>query len=175
MLILIIGGSASGKSEFAESLCLKLGREKLYIATMQPFDDECKRRIEKHQQMRRTKGFSTLEVYRDFGAIQFQGGFDLVLIECMSNALANEIYCENPQNLDVCAAILQGIDHVAKGAENTVLVSNEVFCDGDSYDKDTLAYMEMLGKINAAIALKADIVIEVVCGIPLYHKGGIIA
>lgn len=174
MLILIIGGSASGKSQFAEEICLKLGHEKLYIATMQPFDDECKKRIIKHQQMRQTKGFSTLEVYRDFGEIRPKGIFDLVLIECMSNALANEIYCDEPRSSDVCATILQGINNVVGSSKNLILVSNEVFYDGDSYDKDTLVYMDLLGKINAMIALKADVVIEVVCGIPLYHKGEMI-
>ena len=46
MMTLVIGGAASGKSEFAERLVLDAGnRPRYYIATMQPFDDECRERI----------------------------------------------------------------------------------------------------------------------------------
>ena len=38
MLTLVIGGSASGKSAFAESLCLKSPLPRTYLATMQVWD-----------------------------------------------------------------------------------------------------------------------------------------
>ena len=64
MLILVTGGSGSGKSAFAESVVMGLKtRPNLYIATMYPFDDECHRRIARHRLMRRDKGFETLECY----------------------------------------------------------------------------------------------------------------
>lgn len=38
---MVIGGSGSGKSEFAENICMELpAEEKRYIATMQAFDEE---------------------------------------------------------------------------------------------------------------------------------------
>ena len=58
MLILVSGGSASGKSEFAESLVTSSGLEKrIYLATMQVWDAESVRRVERHRQMRAGKGF----------------------------------------------------------------------------------------------------------------------
>ena len=64
MLILVTGGSGSGKSAFAESVVMGLKtRPNLYIATMYPFDEECHRRIARHRLMRRDKGFETLECY----------------------------------------------------------------------------------------------------------------
>ena len=57
MLALVIGGSGSGKSAWAENLAASLGEQRLYIATMQPFDEECSRRIARHIEMRREKNF----------------------------------------------------------------------------------------------------------------------
>ena len=64
MVTLVIGGAASGKSEFAESLVLQMGTlPRWYIATMQPFDDECRERIRRHRKMRAEKQFETIECF----------------------------------------------------------------------------------------------------------------
>ena len=53
MMTLVVGGSASGKSAYAEGLILAAKSwPRTYIATMEPFDDECLRRIEKHRRLR---------------------------------------------------------------------------------------------------------------------------
>lgn len=52
-----------------------------------------------------------------------------------------------------------------------VVVSNEIFSDGMEYDAETMRYQQYLGKINQYIAAKADVVVEVVYGIPLVQKG----
>ena len=52
MLTLVIGGAASGKSEYAESLVLKTALPRYYLATMQVWDAECAARVEKHRKMR---------------------------------------------------------------------------------------------------------------------------
>ena len=61
MLILVVGGAASGKSAFAESLACQGALPRVYIATMQAMDEECEIRIARHREMRAGKGFSTLE------------------------------------------------------------------------------------------------------------------
>ena len=62
MLILVSGGSASGKSEFAEGLVTASGLEtRAYLATMQVWDAESERRVERHRRMRAGKGFATVE------------------------------------------------------------------------------------------------------------------
>ena len=101
MKALIVGGSGSGKSEYAEKLSLYLSPEtKLYIATMYPWDDESRERIKKHRRMRALRNFDTLECfcqlkeqvlsYRDE---QGKAVPSTVLLECMSNLVANEMYC----------------------------------------------------------------------------------
>ena len=52
-----------------------------------------------------------------------------------------------------------------------VVVTNELFSDGMDYDPDTLAYLDVLARLNRAVAARADGVYEVVCGIPVAWKG----
>ena len=102
MLHIVYGGSASGKSSYAESFALSLqgdGRL-LYIATMYPYkwntteiDPETMQRIERHRAMRADKGFDTVECYRHVEHIMAKRQ-DVLLLECMSNLLANEMYLE---------------------------------------------------------------------------------
>ena len=59
MIVLVIGGSGSGKSEFAENICMELpAEEKRYIATMQAFDEESRARIAKHRKARSGDAFA---------------------------------------------------------------------------------------------------------------------
>ena len=68
MLSLIIGGSASGKSEYAERLVCSLPGKRIYTATMEPFSEEGRERIARHRKLREGKGFVTVEVPRNLGA-----------------------------------------------------------------------------------------------------------
>ena len=151
MLILVTGGSGSGKSAFAESVVMGLkARPNLYIATMYPFDEECHRRIARHRLMRRDKGFETLECYTGLKDAKIPSS-GTTLLECMSN--------------------LKGIHHVLSHTEHLVIVTNEIFSDGIEYDPETTRYQQYLGEMNCELAKLADVVVEVVYSIPLVKKG----
>lgn len=45
MRILLTGGSACGKSTYAETLAVRLAAPRYYIATMRIFDDESQKRL----------------------------------------------------------------------------------------------------------------------------------
>ena len=55
MLTLVIGGSASGKSAFAERLAVQSGLPRFYVATMRVWDTESERRVARHRDMRRER------------------------------------------------------------------------------------------------------------------------
>ena len=99
MLSVIMGVSGSGKSEYAEDMAVRLadGRGLYYAATMEPYGEEGRARVARHRKQRAGKGFTTLECYRDIENIAGMIGTDrcrdaTVLLECMSNLLANEMF-----------------------------------------------------------------------------------
>ena len=69
MLILLTGGSACGKSTYGEALAVQGPKPLYYIAAMQPYDQECLRKIARHRALRRDKGFETVERYTDVDAL----------------------------------------------------------------------------------------------------------
>lgn len=164
MLVLITGGSGSGKSEFAEKTAAEFGGEMLYIATMKPYDEECVKRIERHREMRAGKGFGTVECYGSLADINEKA--DTILLECVSNLMANVMFSENSS--DAFEEITSGI--LGLNCKNLVVVTNEVSSDGIEYDSDTKKYIELIGKINAFLGERADMVYEVVYGIPIRIK-----
>ena len=97
MMILVTGGSGSGKSAFAEDCIVSFGNaRRIYIATMYPFDEESKKRVKRHQAMRQGKGFDTLECYTGLARAAIPEG-STVLLECMSNLVTNEIFSETEE------------------------------------------------------------------------------
>lgn len=207
MLYIVTGGSGSGKSEFAEKLTLSLksedeinagidagtdsglGGKLWYVATMKPLahDEEMDKKILRHQNMRAGKGFDTVECYENIGQLQFCGA-DTVLMECMSNLLANEMYgakgclaginfsfdnaSESAREL-VKKHIVKPIVSISRQVKNLVVVTNEVFNDGRNfeYDSETRLYIELLGYINQELVAASYGFVEVFCGIPLWQKG----
>lgn len=175
MFHLVTGGSGSGKSEYAENLLTKNGKQKfpyLYIATMQPFGEETLKKIERHHELRRGKGFETIERYKDLESLLLPENAG-VLVECVSNLAANEMFCEDGFSQDeenVKKAILEGIRQIAFQTENIVVVTNEVGSDVQDYSEETKQYIELLGRVNAGLSQMADTVTEVVYGIPVTLK-----
>ena len=189
MLHMVYGGSASGKSSYAESFAMSLQGEGrlLYIATMYPYkwntteiDPETMQRIERHRAMRADKGFDTVECYRRVEHIVAKRQ-DVLLLECMSNLLANEMYLEQDSNAGsdmaetmspVSNKIVQALIDLSTRVQELVIVTNDVFSDGGSltYDESTREYVKNLAEINCALAREASTVTEVVCGIPVIVK-----
>ena len=177
MIHLITGGSGSGKSEYAENWLIGqekecVEKERIYIATMQPFGEEAKKRIKRHRKMREAKGFLTIECYSDLHRVMIPKKAG-VLLECMSNLVANELYTDDGELCEdrfVIGKIVRGIKHLEDQTDCLVIVTNEVTADGDSYSEETKAYQSVLGKINQEVAAMADMVTEVVYGMPVEVK-----
>ena len=178
MLHIVTGGSGSGKSVYAETELLRLAKQnnckKYYIATMEPFGEETLKKIARHREMRKDKGFDTLECYVDLkGTAETLADRPAVLLECMSNLTANELYDEagnmnKPEK--VKRQILEGIQHVMGKTDLFVIVTNEVQGDQMEYSEETKIYQRVLGEVNQSLAGFAEKVTEVVYGIPVEIK-----
>ncbi len=174
MITLVTGGSGSGKSAYAEKLFASLEGKKYYIATMQIYDAEGEKKVERHKKMRAGKGFFTIEKSTDVDEIAFPEKTEKksALLECMSNLTANEMFSvEGIKTAEqVQKKIVSDIAALSEKTDNLIIVTNNVFEDGVVYDEGTMEYLKALGGINAELAKSADRVVEVVVGIPVEVK-----
>lgn len=171
MLALIIGGSGSGKSAFAEQKALSCGDyRRVYIATMEIFDEESRKRVKRHRQMRAAKNFETIECPTHLENVTVNCD-NVVLLECMSNLVANEMFSPSGRPKNVVDIICRGIETLNNSCRSLIVVTNDVFADGITYDENTDNYMRKLGEINCRIAAMADEVYEARAGIPTMIKG----
>ena len=166
MIHLITGGSASGKSAYAEKLAVEAGEKtRYYLAAMKPWGKEGQERVERHRKMRAGKGFTTVECYtcREQAALSLgeeKPEKRVILLECMSNLLANEQFEEGGSDQEILARIRGGIRSLQKRAETLIIVTKE----------ETVRYLRLLGGVNRFLAQEADRVTEVVFGIPVVWK-----
>ncbi len=172
MMILLTGGSACGKSSYAESICLNAPLPRYYLAAMQPYGEEGRRKVERHRRLRAGKGFETIERYTGYAALQLPGR-GTALLECICNLTANEMFDEAGNQSDPVERVLAGVEALAGQCELLVVVTNDVGSDGICYEEGTTDYVRALGTINAALAAKADTVVELVAGIPILLKGAL--
>ncbi|MCM1087323.1 MAG: bifunctional adenosylcobinamide kinase/adenosylcobinamide-phosphate guanylyltransferase [Muribaculaceae bacterium] len=203
MMVLILGGSGSGKSGYAEKIAVSLARRTMpgyYLATMQVWDDEGRRKVENHRKLRDGKGFLTIEQPTDISQAleKMQPGEKVALLECISNLAANEMFSpgeaqteaklaaqldiqveeaaagklETQLEIQVAEKIIRDVALLKEKTTHLVVVSNNVFEDGINYDAATMAYMRAMGRVNCELAALTDWVIEVVAGIPLVVKEG---
>ena len=146
MLLLVIGGSANGKSEYAEARAVAAackaentdlcgdGRKKYYVAAMKPFGEEAGKRIARHRTLRAGKGFETLERYTDLAGLCRERpdlAGQTVLVECLSNLTANEMF--EPEGAGAAGAeeaIMLGIQSLSELAETLIVVTADVFGEG---------------------------------------------
>ncbi len=196
MMVLVVGGSGSGKSSYAEKVTVSLAQEsvkeitksentslsdfklniakKYYLATMQVFDDEGRKKVERHRNLRSGKGFFTIEQpTRISGALEkMEDGDRTVLLECISNLTANEMFSEKKTmtEIQVTENVIRDIKMLKEQTNHLVVVSNNIFEDGITYDETTTKYIRAMGKINQKLAALADRVVEVVEGIPVIIK-----
>ena len=179
MIYLVTGGSGSGKSAYAESLLSEFEniRSRYYIATMQVYGEEGKKRVERHRRQRAGKGFITseqtvqieqaLKKFKDSDKMSY-----VALVECVSNLTANEMFDENGQRSEdeVVRRVVSGLKVLSQSVRELVIVTNNVFDDGITYDESTMAYIRALARINIELAAWADEVTEVVAGCPVIWK-----
>ena len=170
MIKIIIGKQNSGKSELAEKLVLETGNEKkYYLATMKIMDDEGVARVERHRKLREGKGFVTIERQRDIAGVIPElddPKHSVVLLECVSNLVANEIFDDPSFDIDICDnddyrekianKITADIKVLSEAVQDLIIVTNEYDKDDENYDAGTRLYVETLSLTNKKIGTLPD-------------------
>jgi adenosylcobinamide kinase / adenosylcobinamide-phosphate guanylyltransferase len=123
--IFLTGGVRSGKSRYALSLAKKFPGPKIFLATAQPFDDEMKERIERHQQ-ERTEGFSTREepLYLS-QAVGDLPSDTVVVLDCLTLWLNNLFFHFKDNEARVREQLDLFIDSFQKSPASIIVISNE--------------------------------------------------
>lgn len=169
MMTLVLGGARSGKSALAERVVRASGLAPVYIATAEAGDDEMRARIARHR-ADRGEGWRTIEAPRDLpAALATVAPGEAALIDCATLWLSNLMLSGD----DVGAQTETLFQAIGGCAGPVVIVSNEV--GQGIVPENALArrFRDAQGRLNQALAARADTVVVVFAGLPLVLKGAL--
>jgi adenosylcobinamide kinase/adenosylcobinamide-phosphate guanylyltransferase len=181
---LILGGQKSGKSRRAELLAGQwLGQggdhRAVLIATAQPWDDEMRARIARHQADRaaRVPGMVTVEepLALAQAIAQHSTPQTLLVVDCLTLWLTNclmpaeSMPNQPPARVDIAqsAPLLIAIQ---KAPGPVVLVGNEIGLGVIPLGSEVRAFVDALGQLNQAVAQVCQRVTLMAAGLPLTLK-----
>jgi len=166
-LTLVIGGAASGKSNFAEQLVESSGQAKTYLATAQAHDSEMTAKIIRHRNSR-SNGWRTIEAPLNLSApLADATANDTVLVDCATLWLTNHLLAES----DLEAAESTLLTALATCKAPVVVVTNEVGSGIVPENVISRRFREAQGLLNQRMAAQAGLVVTVTAGLPMVLKG----
>ncbi|MGI9860320.1 bifunctional adenosylcobinamide kinase/adenosylcobinamide-phosphate guanylyltransferase [Moorella naiadis] len=182
-LIMITGGSRSGKSSLAEELAGRAGGEVVYLATATVDDAEMAARVARHRR-RRPACWRTVEVPLEVAAAIEQEGARAVtlLMDSLGMWLTNllgsydgEGAGSQDEQEKIIAGIMAKVQELAVAARQArarvIIVTDEVGLGlVPPYPLGRL-FRDLLGLANQELARQADTVYLVVAGLPVVLKG----
>lgn len=181
-IILVTGGSRSGKSVLAEKKAVEYGEGSvLYLATAIPTDDDMRERIRMHQE-RRDARWDTHEGFKDIPQALEQTEKTTALLDCITVFITNymfdqerdfdtitkeEIHELENQILDELRKI---VETARREEKNLIMVTNEVgMCIVSPYRMSRI-FSDISGRANELLASLSDEVYLSMCGIPMQLK-----
>lgn len=166
-IILITGGSRSGKSTYAEKLALSLSDSPVYMATARIWDEEFRQRVIAHQQ-RRGPEWSNIEEnkYLSRHALAEK----VVLVDCVTLWCTNFFFDLNADVQVALDALQKEFDLLTRQNAIFIFVTNEIGMGGVSPNEIQRKFTDVQGWMNQYIAARADKVICMISGIPLQIK-----
>jgi adenosylcobinamide kinase/adenosylcobinamide-phosphate guanylyltransferase len=167
-VILIGGGSRSGKSDFALSLARRLGRSRLFLASARAGDDEMRQRIDRHRQTR-GPDFATIEEPVNVAAVIRQGGGDVLVFDCLTLWLAN-LLLEGQGSDAILDRVAELVEALASPPLHVLIVTNEVGMGIVPESELGRAFRDLAGLAHQRLAARADEVYFAVLGTMLRLK-----
>ena len=149
-VILVTGGQRSGKSGYAQRLALSLSPNPVYLATSRIWDEEFRKRVERHQ---RDRGPEWTNIEEEKYLSRHDLTDRVVVIDCVTLFLLKAEF-----------------DKLSRQDAYLIFVTNELGMGGVPIDEVQRKFTDMQGWLNQYIASKADEVVLMVSGIPVKIK-----
>jgi len=172
-VILVLGGCRSGKSAHALTLADGIGGEqKIFVATSRPRDQEMRARIARHQEVR-GPDWQTEEcpLHLSESIKRNRPQADVVLIDCLTLWVSNLLEQQTDE-----AYVFDSVHHLLKALDEQgcplLMVSNETGTGTVPENRLARLFRDINGHVNQQMAARADTVIWMVAGIPVFIKGG---
>ena len=186
---LILGGQKSGKSRRAELLARDWlaqngAHRALLIATGQPWDEEMRQRIARHQADRaeRVPDMATVEEPLDLAAAlrQHSTPQTLLVVDCLTLWLTNwsmpvndsiaEFWPNQPPAHDWQAQAAMFLEAIDLAPGPVVLVGNEIGLGVIPLGREVRGFVDALGLLNQQVAQTCQRVTRMAAGLPLTLK-----
>jgi adenosylcobinamide kinase/adenosylcobinamide-phosphate guanylyltransferase len=163
----ITGGTRSGKSSFAQKMAESASANPVYLATARVWDDDFRRRIQRHQNDRGPHWIN-IEEEKQLSACMVDG--QTVLLDCITLWLTN-IFFDNQFDADrsLEEAKAEWNRFVQKDM-NLIVVSNELGMGVHPVEESARKFADLQGWMNQYIAQQASQVFLMISGIPLKIK-----
>jgi adenosylcobinamide kinase/adenosylcobinamide-phosphate guanylyltransferase len=170
-VLLVLGGTRSGKSQYAERRAFASGGPVLYVATGQALDDEMSERIAWHR-TRRPPRWRTLEARLDLASAvdqQLQNE-PIVLLDDLATFVSN-VLLERGADREKLSQEVEALLRLSRArASQLIIVSAEVGLGVVPVSPLGRQFRDLLGLTNQQVAAAADEVVLVVAGLPLIVK-----
>ena len=166
-IILVTGGQRSGKSGYAQRLALELSDCPVYMATSRVWDEEYRKRIERHQRDRGPQ-WTNIEEEKQLSRHQLSGR--TVLIDCVTLWCTNFFFDVNADTDSALEAAKEEFDRFTKQDATFIFVTNEIGMGATSDNEIQRKFTDMQGWMNQYIAEHADEVWLMVSGIEVKVK-----
>ena len=166
-ITLITGGQRSGKSSFAQRLALERSESPVYIATSRVWDDEHRRRIERH---RADRGPQWTNIEEEKHPSVHDLGGRTVVVDCMTLWCTNFFFDLDGDADRALAEVKAEFDRLAAIDADFIFVTNEIGLGGVSENAVQRRFTDLQGWVNQYVAQRADAVFLMVSGIPLQIK-----
>ncbi|WP_382157038.1 bifunctional adenosylcobinamide kinase/adenosylcobinamide-phosphate guanylyltransferase [Hydrogenophaga sp. ANAO-22] len=175
----ILGGQRSGKSRRAELLARQwlatdTAHRAVMIATGQPWDEEMRERIARHQRDRaeRVPGMVTVEEPLALAEAlrEHSAPHTLVVVDCLTLWLTNLLMPAEGAAADAAGPTRQLCQAIGAARGPVVLVGNEIGLGVIPMGREVRAFVDALGGLNQAVAAACERVTLMAAGLPLTLK-----
>lgn len=166
-IILVTGGQRSGKSSFAQRKALSLSANPIYIATSRIWDEEHRKRIERHK-AERGKEWTNVEENKELSRHDVEG--QVVLIDCVTLWATNFFFDLQSDTEMALIEAKKEFDKFTKQDSLFIFVTNEIGMGEMSQNELQRKFADLQGWLNQYIAAKADEVYLMISGIPVKIK-----